>query len=354
MQRFAIFLSIILITAASFYFFQDKRKLSLPLKTTTLEEYKEKYPKNVMYIDFNTSDPKEFIVILNNGYVFEDGRVITEGSEILEDVAVLKYGGAIKDNPLLKKKGFPEPKKVGSTLAVIASNGEENYYHWVFHVLPRIKLLQESKIPFDKIYIYNIKYRYQKESIRLLGIDEDKIYIGKENQFIQAEKLLVPSIAVKPAIGKLFPKWVISFLNEKFLINDKNKQFPEKVFVSRSKAFSRRIINEDELFKILEPKGYKKVFLEDLHVREQAVIFHHAKEIVAAHGSGLSNLVFCKPGTKIVEINPFDGHRGPYKMLAGQMELSYEDVDTTTNGLTPHQVEEDDIFVDIEKVKEVL
>lgn len=354
MQRLAIFLSILLVTALSFYFFQSKRKLNLPLKTITLEEYKIGYPKNVHFINVNRLDPKEFIAILNNGYVFEDGRVITEDSEILQEVAIHKYGGIIKDNPLLKKDNFPEPKKIGGTLAVIASHGEENYYHWVFHVLPRVKLLQESNIPFDKIYIYNLKFPYQKESIKILGIDENKIYIGKENNFIQAEKLLVPSIAVKPAMGKPFPTWVIEFLKQSFLSVSNQKQLPSKVFISRSKAYSRRIINEEEFYKELESKGFDRVFLEDLNIKEQANLFHHAKEIVAAHGSGLSNLVFCKEGTKVIEINPYTGRQGPYKMLAEQMQLNYQDINTSTQYLTEQQIKENDIYVDIEKVLNAL
>ncbi len=354
MQRFATFFIIILVTVASFYFMQDKRKLSLPLRTITLERYKAEYPKNVSYISFNKSDPLEFIAVLNNGYVFEDGRVITENSEILEDVAVLKYGAMMENNSLLRRKEFPKPKKVGGTLAVIASNGDENYYHWMFNVLPRIKLLQESKIPFDKIYIYNIIYAYQKDSIKLLGIDEDKIYSGKEDVLIQAEKLLVPSIAVKPAVGKPFPTWVIDFLNEKFLIKIKNIKFPQKIFVSRSKAYSRRIINEDQLFKVLEEKGFKKIFLEDVKINEQAELFHEAREIVAAHGSGLSNLVFCTPGSRIIEINPHGGHRGHYQMLAKQMNLDYEEVDTNSDHLTQKQADDDDIYVDIDAVLKLI
>jgi capsular polysaccharide biosynthesis protein len=44
--------------------------------------------------------------------------------------------------------------------------------------------------------------------------------------------------------------------------------------------------------------------LEYLTVEAQAKLFATAKVIVAPHGAGLSNLIFCKKGTKIIEIFP--------------------------------------------------
>ena len=47
---------------------------------------------------------------------------------------------------------------------------------------------------------------------------------------------------------------------------------------------------------ILNPQQYDIV--------DQIALFAEAKEIIAAHGSSLANIIFCKKGTTIYEIRP--------------------------------------------------
>jgi capsular polysaccharide biosynthesis protein len=48
--------------------------------------------------------------------------------------------------------------------------------------------------------------------------------------------------------------------------------------------------------------GFTTLHLEHMHVSEQAKAFNSAEIIVAPHGAGLANLVFCQPGTVVVEL----------------------------------------------------
>nr|WP_256386508.1 glycosyltransferase family 61 protein [Hydrocoleum sp. CS-953] len=41
---------------------------------------------------------------------------------------------------------------------------------------------------------------------------------------------------------------------------------------------------------------------ESMSLENQIATFAHAKIIVAPHGSGLTNIVFCNPGTKVIEL----------------------------------------------------
>ena len=42
--------------------------------------------------------------------------------------------------------------------------------------------------------------------------------------------------------------------------------------------------------------------LETLSVEQQVMLFAHASVIVAPHGAGLTNTVFCAPGTHVMEL----------------------------------------------------
>ncbi len=47
---------------------------------------------------------------------------------------------------------------------------------------------------------------------------------------------------------------------------------------------------------------FKSLYLEDKPFEEQIKLFNNAKIIVLAHGAAMSNMFFCKKGTKIIEI----------------------------------------------------
>ena len=48
--------------------------------------------------------------------------------------------------------------------------------------------------------------------------------------------------------------------------------------------------------------GFEVVTLGQISFIEQATIFYTSDLIVGEHGSGLANLVFCREGTKVIEI----------------------------------------------------
>jgi capsular polysaccharide biosynthesis protein len=59
------------------------------------------------------------------------------------------------------------------------------------------------------------------------------------------------------------------------------------------------------MMKLLDTHGFKKILLEKLSLAERIRIFSSAEAVISPHGAGLANLVFCKPGTKVIEVfNP--------------------------------------------------
>jgi capsular polysaccharide biosynthesis protein len=60
-----------------------------------------------------------------------------------------------------------------------------------------------------------------------------------------------------------------------------------------------------------------------MSVFDQAALFNSADVIVAAHGAGLSNLVFCEPGTLVLEIFPENYSTGNFFSIASALDLEY-------------------------------
>lgn len=132
----------------------------------------------------------------------------------------------------------------------------------------------------------------------------------------------------------------------KFLLN--NKEEENIIFISRGlnplyklsnhKSFSttngcerRSIKNIDELLKKIklsfpEENVYKKI-LDNKTIKEQASIFNQAKIVIAQHGAALSNIIFCKKGTLIIEIGKLQNLERPwFSEIAKKFELKRETI----------------------------
>ena len=75
-------------------------------------------------------------------------------------------------------------------------------------------------------------------------------------------------------------------------------------------------------------RGFVKVRLEALPWVEQVSAFARAREIVAPHGAGLANLVFCRPGVRVVEVFNTAYVNPCFWRLAALMGLDYRPVAT--------------------------
>ena len=48
--------------------------------------------------------------------------------------------------------------------------------------------------------------------------------------------------------------------------------------------------------------GFQSVVLESLPISKQIDLLAKAEVVISPHGAGLTNIIFCSPGTKIIEI----------------------------------------------------
>ncbi len=75
-------------------------------------------------------------------------------------------------------------------------------------------------------------------------------------------------------------------------------------------------------FEIINPHHFE--------ILEQMKIFSNAEIIISPHGSNLSNIIFCKKGTKIIEISPeFNNNyekniSSRYKDIANILNLDFK------------------------------
>ena len=74
------------------------------------------------------------------------------------------------------------------------------------------------------------------------------------------------------------------------------------IYARRAAGDARQLINEEEVIQALGEK-FEIVEPSELPLEKQFLLFSEAKFVVGIHGSNLTNIVFCKQGTVVLEIS---------------------------------------------------
>lgn len=204
---------------------------------------------------------------------------------------------------ILQLDKLPPIRHIDGTVAILAGLLDTVYFHWLFDILPRVELLRRSGIEIDAIdyFLIDRQLPFQRQTLDALGIPPEKTLSTDRHSHLQASRLIVPSF---PGTVAWMPPWTCDFLQNQFLTPTALETTPtvERLYISRTRATRRRILNETELIQGLARYGFQSVELESMSVVQQAALFAKAKVIIAPHGSGLSNLAFCQPGTRVIEL----------------------------------------------------
>ncbi len=230
-----------------------------------------------------------------------------------------------------------EPRTIFSLLT--GGGGNSNYFHWLYDVLPRLSALPKEMWKEVDVFLFpNHEYPFQKETLGILGIPENKVKSSLQENHWKAGKLLCTTHTRNEY---QFTDWVISFLRNSFITLNENSPEGEKIYLSRGDAATRRIVNEPELVEKLKEQGFKVYELSKYSFQEQVGIFNKADVVVAPHGAALANLAFCRPGAKILEIFSPGFITSLYYNLCDKAELEHHYLIGETSG----ESDKDDITV---------
>ncbi|SDM88587.1 DUF563 domain-containing protein [Bacillus sp. OK048] len=326
----------------------------IPIQRTVMKNE----PKGVEAINwqYHPQIPRQFVACIPWGRVWgRNGSVITPDNKLLWDVS-FEYNLTPTKHHIFNLKELSPITYTIETLAVITFQVSFNYFHWMFDVLPRLELLRKSGIAYDRIVInrgihYKEEYcQFQDESLQLLGIAKDMLIECQPDTHILAKQVIVSSMAGYTAH---VPKNVCQFLRNEFLakVQIRKKSHEKRIYISREDAPHRKVVNEKEVFSVLEKYGFKMVTLSTLSFIEKIELFNTAEVIVSPHGAGLTNLIFCNPGTKVVELFTPTYLMPCFHIISNHMELDYygligEEVPPETDRST----HKDPIVIDIDKL----
>ena len=279
----------------------------------------DKVKDNIKFKEINKADHKYKFVEIENGRIFTDyveNVAIIYKNQIVNHVSYQQIKGELKDPSfnMVIKKGTPKLKKKisGKVFSLVQGASGNNYFHWMFDILPRLMIL-EKVYPLSEIdYFYCPQLKpWQLLTLSAFNINEDKIINSNRYRHILADKVLAVSHPWyhKGYIlneAKNLPRWIVDEISLKFKIYAKRFGCNDKFFIDRRESQYNhcQIINDEEIKTFLKNKGFTIYRVGELNFFEQIYLFQNAKIIIGAHGAAFTNLIFCRENTRVIDIIP--------------------------------------------------
>jgi hypothetical protein len=184
----------------------------------------------------------------------------------------------------------------------IDEDSAENPWHIWIDVISKFRLLEKRwSTNFSKyIFILSNQSNYFNKVANEI-FPELKYHVMPKNETWKFQQLIVPSMSnhLDGIVTPNLPLWLQHLGNLGVGYRESFKPH-RKIFITRKDASNRNITNQEQL--LLALKGWETITLDTLTIKEQIKVFAEATHILAAHGAGLINLLWCAKDTKVIEI----------------------------------------------------
>lgn len=324
--------------------------------------------ENVTAAAVNLYSFKYAVVSADSSSIFVSGKAIVERAKGTETERSDYSSGQIVVHGI---RSALVRDKFGSHLEngfFLGGNGSSNYYHWMMEILVKLELLEQLS-EFDKIPLLvnegNAETKNLMDALALLAPDRQVVLMGKHDSYLVETLVYINAPNSCPYNLRknfeirirdfAFRESTIKFLRQSLLgeLTDGHKAATERIFMAR--RGTRRGYNQEEIFEILARYGFRKVFMEEMSLREQIELVSKSEMIVGPTGAAWTNLVFCQPGTKClcwmaVESSGFSGYSNIAKIVGADLRyLTYK-----TGAKSTRELYSTDYHLDKEKFQRAL
>jgi capsular polysaccharide biosynthesis protein len=201
----------------------------------------------------------------------------------------------------------------------------ENYNHWLWDELPRLFSALPSLPANIRFLVSDDMPEVQCDSLQALGITPERCLSQSSNECSKVERLWFASPLGHSEHASTAPDIVIKMAN--MIVGhygSQTKRRMRRIFITRSKAKYRRLLNESDLVSELVRLGFEIVRPEELKFADQVRLFSECAIVLAQHGAGLTNMLFAPTGCRVLEIHGPEVTRFHYWMMACTMGHRYD------------------------------
>lgn len=225
----------------------------------------------------------------------------------------------------------------------------DGYFHFVAEslvtLLYSLKVLPKATVVVSKEqYATTPYFRQYLELMRTNGLIHDIVEVGAT--FIDASNFVMT--AFEADAGSIC-KQSVELLREALLPKDSNHG-ARRIFLTRK---GRRCFdNQAVLENIAMDFGFEVVDSDGMSVEDQIRLFSEVDILIANHGAGLTNMIYMKPGGRVLELFSDRWKNDCYFRLSSIMQHRYDSIVADAIGFDGWGKIHEEIFV--KSIKNVL
>lgn len=223
------------------------------------------------------------------------------------------------------------PAKFNSALFTADKVSEMPLSHWVPQLVsllpqrPRL-VFQSELLKEEPLACFRSIVAYEQDN----EIREGAQWFGEEHKLFTENGLTRRSLA-KSRRKSLSPldrrcKGNVAILNRQGWLKVKGNEIGRDIANVDELLSSLRELQNSDRFKNTVNANVSVVYFENLTFAEQVQTMQNAEVVLGAHGAGMSNLLFSRIGTRVIEVYPFGYTPNFFERLAKGLYLQYEHV----------------------------
>ncbi|MEO6005751.1 MAG: glycosyltransferase family 61 protein [Opitutus sp.] len=260
--------------------------------------------------------PEQGVAMLEGGRIVSaDGWCIGRNDTFIGDFCFRGNRNSSSVYEVWRKK--PPRFLPGVTLNLCSQHAAINFCHWALDAVARLELVDRAGIQrptIDQVVLPQFPGETADWITSQLGLPASKLIRPSADDQFECEVLMQPSY---PGTVEAYPPWVVQFYRRHF--RPAGRTGSKRFYIPRRGR--RGLVNEaeveDELsrhgFEVFDPAGQT-----DLHLS-----LGQATHVVGIHGAALANLVFCAPGTRVLELVASDMPWRYFYSLCSSADLPY-------------------------------
>lgn len=200
----------------------------------------------------------------------------------------------------------------------------DNWGRWVATVIQ--KALLYRRFGSGRRFFCRARHGWQRAVLNALGIPDERILDHDPGRTYLCHDLLTTRYSVASMV--VSPQARAHYEEIRLDLGSNIGPSGKRLFVSRRSASRKRpryrvLANEDALIGALA-SGHFEIYEPELHsFQDQVRTFAAAEAVACLGGAALYNVVFCRPGTRVVTLESSDRFIRPHSRLIASMGFDY-------------------------------
>ena len=247
-------------------------------------------------------DMREGLLIENARVDVATGFVVDASGVAVPVTRYMRTGKHVRTKYLPLQPNSPtEPLDI--PLVVAHNSSWRNYCHWLMQTAFCAWAWTRFPNQVKALFLTPKLDAFQEQILRLAGLDAAHHHQAASDAKLSTPLAVVMPDAFRPSSIHPSPR-MGEFGRHVSMQIPAAGDTPRRLYVSRRDSTKRRLENEVEIEAALVRHGFSIVTLTGVSFPDQVRLFRNVEIVVGPHGAGFANLLFCQPGTRVIELTP--------------------------------------------------